>query len=384
MSSGAGRVLIIGGGIGGVSAALALRQAGREATVFEQAPELKEVGAGITLWSNAVRAMRLLGLGEPLAAVSTAIDRSQMRSWRGQLLGETSLADVGRKLGAPSVGVHRADLLDLLVRALPAGVVCLGARCVGFERHDRGATALFADGRREEGDVLVGADGLKSKVREQLLGDGKPRYAGYAAWRGVARFEHPDYPPGLTSITLGGGGQFGMLPIGKCRTYWFGTVNRPEGGKDGPAGRKRDVLDAFGAGTLPSQRWWRPRTSRPSCATTFATGRPSGAGARVESRCWVTPPTRPRRTWAREPVRRSRTPSCSPIVWAKAAMRPPPCAYEQARFDRTAAVVNDSRRLGSMLQWRNPVLCWLRDSLIRLTPRSRNERMFLSNLDFQV
>ncbi len=384
MSSGAERVLIIGGGIGGVSAALA-RQGGREAAVFERAPELKEVGAGITLWSNAVRAMRLLGLEKPLADVSTAIDRSQMRTWRGKILGETSLGAIGRKLGAPSVGVHRADLLDLLVRALPAGVVRLGAFCVGFEQHGGGATALFADGRREEGAVLVGADGLRSKVREQLLGDAKPRYAGYAAWRGIARFEHPDYPPGLTSITLGGGGHFGMLPIGKGRTYWFGTVNRPEGRPDGPAGRKRDVLDAYG-------RWHSPipalveATDEPAILCNDIGDRPPvrrwGEG-RVTLLGDAAHPTTPNLGQG----------ACQAIEDAvvlgrrlgeggdaAAALR----AYEQARFDRTAAVVNDSRRLGDLLRWRNPVLCWLRDTLIRLTPRSRNERMFLQNLDFQV
>lgn len=101
-----------------------------------------------------MRALRHLGLGDALAVSSTPIDRSQIRNWRGKVLSELSLGEVGRKLGAPSVGIHRADLLDLLVRALPCHLLHLGATCVGFEQNSAGVTAKFSGncwGRRNRG-----------------------------------------------------------------------------------------------------------------------------------------------------------------------------------------------------------------------------------------
>jgi 2-polyprenyl-6-methoxyphenol hydroxylase-like FAD-dependent oxidoreductase len=385
MSSASKRVLIIGGGIGGVSAAIALRRVGLEVAVFERAPELKEVGAGLSVWTNAVRALRHIGVGDELAAVSTPIDRSQIRTWRGRVLSEASLAEVSRKLGAPSVGIHRADLLSVLVRALPADIVHLGATCVGFEQDGSSVTAKFADGRHETGALLLGADGLRSRVREQLLGAEKPRYAGYTAWRGVALFEHPAYPPGLTCLSLGRGSQVGMLPIGGGRTYWFCTDNRPEGQPPGPGGPKQDVLDLF-------HRWHSPFP-----ALVEATEPGAVLHNDIVDRS-------PMRRWGEGRVTllgdaaHPTTPNlgqgaCQAIedavVLARCLQRSPDVVealrtYERERFDRTAAVTNDSWKMGKMLQLRNPLACWLRNTILWLTPKKRMEKQFLANLDFRV
>jgi 2-polyprenyl-6-methoxyphenol hydroxylase-like FAD-dependent oxidoreductase len=388
MLSASKRAVIIGGGIGGVSAAIALRRVGLEVEVFERAPELKEVGAGITLWSNAVRALRHIGVGDELAAVSTPLDRSQIRTWRGKVLSEVSLGEVGRKIGAPSIGIHRADLLDVLVRAVPCHLIRLGATCVGFEQDAGTVTARFADSSRATGDLLIGADGLRSQVREQVLGAQKPRYGGYGAWRGVARFEHPDYPPGLTALSIGRGSEVGMLPIGKGRTYWFASINRPEGRPAAAGGHKSEALDML-------RRWHSPIP-----ALIEAT---DASAILYNDIC------------DREPVRRwgegrvtlmgdaahPTTPhlgqgACQAIEDAVVIARRLAQlvdggdvagtlrAYEAERYDRTAAIVYDSRKLGKMLRLRNPVACWLRNTLLRLTPHSRMERDFMRHLEFRV
>src|SRR3954469_11225870 len=125
------RVLIVGGGIGGLAAARAPPRGGVEGPVFERAPELKEVGAGLSLWSNAVKALGRLGLADAVVARGSVIERAQTLTADGRLLSEGPLGAIGRKAGAPSIVVHRADVQQVLASA--AGVIHLGAACVGIE-----------------------------------------------------------------------------------------------------------------------------------------------------------------------------------------------------------------------------------------------------------
>jgi FAD-dependent urate hydroxylase len=186
-------VLIIGGGIGGLAAAVALRRVGLRAQVFERVPELREEGAGLSLWSNAVKALRRLGLEEAVVAHGSAIERAVTLPPSGQTLSEMSIGELSRRVGCPTVCVHRADLQQALTAGLAAGQLHLDKTCVGFEQDTHGVTAYFADGQSQRGTLLIGADGLRSAVRQQLLGPAEPRYAGYCAFRGVAEIEHPLY-----------------------------------------------------------------------------------------------------------------------------------------------------------------------------------------------
>src|SRR6185436_9382519 len=108
------KAIIIGGGIGGLAAARALEQAGIAATVLEQAVQLREVGAGISLWTNAVKALAKLGLGEEVRAIGAPVELMEVRSWREGVIAAVDMAELGERLGAPSLGVHRAELLHVL------------------------------------------------------------------------------------------------------------------------------------------------------------------------------------------------------------------------------------------------------------------------------
>jgi FAD-dependent urate hydroxylase len=166
------RVIVVGGGIGGLSAAIALRRIGVEAGVFERADELREIRAGLALAANAIRALGKLGLADAVRGIGTPVRVAEIRSWRGEVLSRLPMSELAGGAGAESAAVHRADLQTLLLRELGGDVVRLGAEFVGFERDGAGLRAFFAGGREERGDVLVGADGLRSAVRERLLGDG--------------------------------------------------------------------------------------------------------------------------------------------------------------------------------------------------------------------
>lgn len=180
---------IIGAGIGGLVAAAALARAGRAVTVYEQAPRLGELGAGITLSPNAVRVIDWLGLGEQLRALSFMPDRQWTQHWQtGEVLRESFRgADfAARHGGAGYYHIHRADLHAMLVGALPPGVLHLNKGLVDVTP---GGAMHFADGSSATADVVVGADGLKSAVRAALFGADRPLFTGQVAWRGIVPLE---------------------------------------------------------------------------------------------------------------------------------------------------------------------------------------------------
>src|ERR1700675_4185732 len=182
------RIAIIGGGIGGLAAALALERRGAEVVVHEQSGALSEIGAGLNLTPNAVKALRALGLEQDVQAIAAETDFLNIRSWKsGRYISRTKRGDFRQKFGAPNLSVHRADLLEVLGAALETTQLRFGARCVGVEGGERSATARFADGSAVEADVVVGADGIHSAVRESLFGIDKPRFTGCISWRGMGR-----------------------------------------------------------------------------------------------------------------------------------------------------------------------------------------------------
>jgi salicylate hydroxylase len=182
------RVLIAGAGIGGLTAALALRQAGVDPHVYEQASVLREVGAGVAISPNAVKVLHRLGLAEALRSVGVVSDSMDSRDWQtGALLGRVPLADAAvERWGAPFYHLHRADLHDALRAALGDQHITLGARCVAVEQHNNGVTARFADGDEATGDLLIGADGIHSIVREYVAGPDRPIWSRQISWRGLA------------------------------------------------------------------------------------------------------------------------------------------------------------------------------------------------------
>lgn len=185
------RVAIVGGGIGGLTAAIALLRTGIEVSVFEQTPELSEVGAGIQLGPNAVRLLRRLDLGRPLREVAICPDAAwKMHRWKdGRVLFLQPLGEDNSPFGAPCYALHRADLLDVLLQAVPEGVVHLGRRCVGMSQGGGGVEVTFDDGTKAYADLVVGADGIHSTVRDAIVTHEPARFSGLGAYRGLVAAE---------------------------------------------------------------------------------------------------------------------------------------------------------------------------------------------------
>ena len=352
------KATIVGAGIGGLTAALALRQAGIEVEVYERASELREVGAGISLWANAIRALEKLGLGEELRAHSVAYSRTAILRPDGRVIQES--------VPTPALLVlHRADLLRILGRPL-GNVVRLGEPCVGIEMHVDSVSARFESGLDVSSDVLIGADGIHSVIGAQLHPSEPVRYSGYTAWRAVAQFEAASW--GVTE-TWGCGRRFGIVPMSGSLVYWFATKNAPQGEADPAGAVKQNLLELF-------QGWHEPIQ-----AIIQATEQSAILRNDILDRD-------PLKSWgsgcvtllgdAAHPM----TPNfgqggCQAIedalVLARILTRPKNVAealrnYEWERIARTSPIVLGSRRAGALAQLQNPLACRIRDFLVGKIP----------------
>ena len=178
-------IVIAGGGIGGLAAALALRGLGHEVIVLEQASRYGRVGADINLTPNAVRALDGLGLGSDLRGMGARVARRLSRTWdTGEVTSSLAMSDEAeRKYGSPQLTLHRADLLQALEARLPSGTVRLGAKVLSVEGDADCPLVRLADGREVRCRLLVGADGIHSVVRSTLFGQEHPRFTGVVAFR---------------------------------------------------------------------------------------------------------------------------------------------------------------------------------------------------------
>ena len=181
------RVAIVGGGLGGLCAAGFLHRAGARVTVFEQAPELSYVGAGINMGPNAARILRHLGVGDALAAAGELVETGwEFRRWQDAsvLFSQPRDAVSLQRYGAHGYFIHRADLLNVLLSVVPGEIIELGRACTGVEQDDGVARLSFADGSTAEADVVIGADGINSVVRDAVVDDAAPTtFSGLCAWR---------------------------------------------------------------------------------------------------------------------------------------------------------------------------------------------------------
>lgn len=356
------KAVIIGAGIGGLATALALRRVGVEATVFERAPEIREIGAGLGLWSNAIAALHRLDLDERVVALGSRFRSVRTFSPEGALITEQDLRAIEQKVGFPSLCIHRADLQRALAEAVGPDSLRKDRNCIGFHQDEAGVTARFDGDVEKRADFLIGADGIHSVVREQLLGRIAPRYAGYVAWRGIAAFRHEMLSHEASVFVLGRATQMGIFHCGADRTYWFVTKNVTQGEFDDSRGRKKSLLESFDL-WHPILRAAVEATEESAILMNDIIDRPPvhqwGSG-RVTLLGDAAHPTTPNLGQG----------ACQAIEDAivladclrheadvPAALR----AYERKRQPRTAEVTRQSWRLGKVFQLENPLAVRVRN-----------------------
>ncbi len=364
------KALVIGGGIGGLATAIALRQIGMEVELYERVAELREVGAGLSLWANAIKALDRLGLGAEIRTLALPETAGAIRSPAGTPLMSMSNTELRAKFGELSVMVHRGALHDMLRRALDQPIQ-LGMECVAVEEEDQGVRVRFSNGATAQGDLLIGADGLHSKVRAHFHGQQPPVYAGYTAWRGVVSFPHAQVQPGET---WGAGARFGQVPMQDGRVYWFASYTVPAG-QQSAEGEKAALLRIFG-------EWHAPIRA-------LIEATPDAAILRND--IYDRPPLK---SWGRGhatllgDAAHPMTPNlgqgaCQALedavilaqqLQANADIPSALRAYEALRIPRTSQIVQQSRRVGWVGQWANPVAVGVRNYLVR---------NFLARLQYQ-
>ena len=357
--------VIVGGGIGGLATAIALKQIGINVTVFERAPELREVGAGLGLSANATSALEKLGVLDQIARRSQVLTSGCIRDQHGRILKRFRLPQTK----TPMLALHRADLQQVLYEALPRDCISLGKACTDVESCGSRVTAILQDGTRVETDLLVGADGLHSVVRRQLGFETALNYSGYIAWRGVTSFTNRSLPENEATEAWGAGQRAGIIPLSAGRLYWFATANLTEPAEGKTVRSKPELLRMF-------QDWFAPFPEIISSTEMI-----------IETPIFDRDPRLP---WVRGravligDAAHATTPNLGQgasmaledaVVVSQCLSQYPDLQVALQRFQterhpRCSSIVRFSRLAGAIGQWRNPIAVWLRDRIVSLTPES--------------
>lgn len=374
-----GKALVIGAGLGGLTTAAGLLRQGVETEVFEARPTPGRLltGGGFMLWHNVFLSLRRIGLDEAVAANAVRIRHHEFRSDKNRRLARWDLDGPTEKCGAPACVLRRSSLHKVLTEAVGDHRIRLGARCTGYTQDADGVTAHFADGSTARGDVLIGADGLRSTVRATMRKgfEPPPRYARYTAWQAITQLPGEDVVPTGTFFNLWGRGglRFLYCRLGENEVYWDAVTSdrAAAAGIDTIGSTRRDAM------AHAYRHWPAPvpqiiaSTEEEAILPVPIRDRPP-AGGWSQGRVVLTgdaahPMTLNLSQGAGQSIE-------SGVVLAgllgRADTGDVPRVlrqFEQTRRERTADMVTTSWKIGTLGLIHHPLLCGLRDLFMRTT-----------------
>lgn len=357
------QAIVVGGGIGGLAAAIALSQRDWQVTVLERASASAPAGSGLSIWPNGLRALDSLGVGEQVRSRALTEAEGGMRDPRGRWLAKADVEEMARRHGS-MVAIHRADLLEILHAMVPPGTVRLGETVTDIV-NDGGATTVVHTSGVSRADLVVGADGIHSTVRRALWPEAvPPRYAGYTAWRMIVGARGW---PNSGGETWGRGERFGIVPLKDGRVYAFAVANLPEGqhSTDGELAELRrrfggwhDPIPALLDAVEPEAVLRHDIYHLPKLKT-YVRHRVALLGDAAHA---MTPD-----------LGQGANQTLEDAVTLAEVLDPaqPDLAlatYDRIRRPRTQSIALQSRRLGTFANLASPVAALLRDTAMRLTP----------------
>ncbi|TMK28036.1 MAG: FAD-binding protein [Actinobacteria bacterium] len=375
--SGDDRIMVIGSGLGGLTAAVALQRRGKDVVLFEQFDKLLEVGAGITLNSNAITALREIGLDKTAEERGSVLEKFAHRSSGGKLITTWDTGSIGRNLHAPIVGISRPEIQRSLAESLGDAELRFGHKLVGLEQDGSGVTARFENGAEERGAVLIGADGGNSTVRP--LFDATPRrYSGYTTWLALSNVEN--FAPGTHTQWYGNGSIVGSHAVGGGKSYWYASKTAPEGERDPDT--KKECLDIFGDWHEPVPEMIRATDNIPRSDIYDLPRRDRWGEGRVTLLGDAAHPMAPALGQG----------ACQAIedgvILASyldtdgdvdAALR----AYEAKRIERTAPIAKRAGLQGKLMQGDNPAIRFARYASFKFAPEGQVLKSFQKLLTFE-
>ncbi len=239
------KIMIIGAGIGGLTAAIALQRRGISVKVYENTPEFKPLGAGLILAANAMKALEVIGISEPVLQAGKLLQQGSILSQDGTTLNQINVEAITRQFGTHNFVIHRAALHQILLSRLQAETLVYGKRCIRVAQDTKTVTATFADGTTAQADCLLASDGVHSAIRQQLLPDSGVRYAGYTCWRAVVEADARYVDFNRFTETWGAKGRFGIAPLTGSKVYWFACINATQNSPEMKQKTITDLADAF-------------------------------------------------------------------------------------------------------------------------------------------
>lgn len=216
------KISIIGGGIGGLATANALLKQGFNVQVYERAKALRPIGAGLTLTPNGLNSLDAIepGIVESLKQAGSQLNTLTLKRSTGEAIASKQMT-VMQQYGQPMLNIQWSRLQAILASLLPPDIIHLNHRCIGFEQQESSVEAYFEDGKTVQSDLLIGADGINSIVRQKLIGDGSPTYAGRMSWRAVIQYPHELLSPNASTLIMAPDGKnFLLVDLGEGYTFW--------------------------------------------------------------------------------------------------------------------------------------------------------------------
>lgn len=361
-------MVIVGAGIGGLAAGIALKELGLEVAVFEKRRQSEQTGAALTLWPNAAWALERLGVLEEALQDGNIIQETTLQTYSGKTL--SCMNQLSRKYGYPTFSILRKDLHTVLQQKLGDSSVHYGKACTQLVETRDGIVAHLEDGSEVTGDLFLGADGLHSTIRSYVLGRDVLRNSGYIVWRGVCTFPQEEGEKGRMFEWWGKGTRFGFIPLKANQVYWFATQNATSVSTQGQPTLIDYLLSVF-------EKY--PALVRNTIKSTRLEDI-------LQNHCWDRKPVN---TWKKGPVlllgdaAHPMTPNLgqgaclaledsvclATILQEEANLERALSLFESRRIPRAKSIVQQSWRYGKIAQLENAAAIWIRNQLLPYTKK---------------